>query len=77
MLWKLENINFYLQNPKPQRIGGIKCRLSVNEQEEIRIQANLLPYEVESPQRRESGDQRGNSAVHESCMRHPVSWIPE
>ena len=75
MLWELANINFYLQNPKPQRIGGIKLRLSVMDHKEIRSQTNFLPHEVESPWKRKPGDQRGDLVVHESCMRNPVSWI--
>ena len=59
MLWELANIKFYLQNPKPQRIGGIKLRLSVMDHKEIRSQTNFLPHEVESPWKRKPGDQRG------------------
>lgn len=69
MLWELANINFYLQNPKPQRIGGIKLRLSMMDDEEIgsRIFAPLWGRKsMEKRVRRPKGEQRGSGVLYEA-----------
>lgn len=78
MFWELENINFYLRNPKPQRMGSIKLRLSVMDHEEIEWR-KLAPIwgRKSAPRkkrvRRPKGELSGSWVLHEA----PVSWIPD